>query len=202
MNQPHPRRRVWARILVAVVTGVAGGAVAVAAPASASFTLCDPNWEWVTVSSYTTSGKVTKWSTHYKNDSTHEGFTWATEKTLEITASVSASGSASGTLGLKKIAEVSLGLTTGYGLSGKVSVTTSYSRWVEFDRPGKWVFYAGHRTGGGTYTHYRCNSTGSAVITLGSGSGSTYENARATGLIDCSQSVSDRVALDAKTKCG
>ncbi|MEV0566779.1 hypothetical protein [Dactylosporangium sp. NPDC050588] len=185
----------------AITAGVAASAVGVS-PAIAAPTVCEPNTVWIDVASYTKEGEATKWSVHYKNDSTPEHFAWSTTKVAEVTASASFGGTLGANASLKKIAELTLSTTTNYGLQGVISVTSTYTRDVSFSTPGKWVIYAGHYSGGGSYSERRCNSTGTVISTNGSGRAFTFDKARATGLINCANSVSDRVAADAKTKCG
>lgn len=120
----------------------------------------------------------------------------------ELSLFMNSSGSFAVSVGIKKLAEVALGISSGYGLEGEVASTSKYGREVVFQSPGKWIIWAGVYTGSGTVRRYRCNSTGTSYSQIGSGTGQTFKKARVTGLTNCAHSVSDLVERDAKAKCG
>lgn len=164
-------------------------------------TVCEPRATSYRTSSVTKSGRVTTWHKHVKNDRTSETLSVSTSNSASVTASASVSGSLSGSVAVKKVAEVALGIDTNFGVSGTVASTSTYTRSVTFASAGKWIVYAGVYTGKGTVTKSVCNSTGTA-ITRSSGTASTFSKARTTGLVNCANSVSDLVAVNAKSKCG
>lgn len=164
-------------------------------------TLCEPGSTAYSASSVTKSGKVTTWHKHVKNDSTSETLSISTSNTASVTASASVGGTLSGSVAIKKIAEVSLGISTNFGLEGTLASTSSFTRSVTFASAGKWIVYAGVYTGKGTVTKSVCSASGSS-ITKSSGTASTFNKARTTGLVNCANSGSDLVFVNAKSKCG
>ncbi|SKC81756.1 hypothetical protein [Krasilnikoviella flava] len=165
-------------------------------------TVCDPSSTWYKVTSSTKSGKVTAWGLHVKNDSTSETFTFSSDTTSTFTASTTLSGSGSASVGLAKIADVTLGTSAEAGLEGQVATKSSTSRKVTFKTKGKWVIWSGVYTGSGTTGYYKCASNGQSSSRIGYTTGKTFNKARITGLTNCANSVSNRVEVDAKRKCG
>lgn len=165
-------------------------------------TACDANSTWYTVNSKTSSGKVTSWGVHVKNDATPESFTFTSSTTARVTASAKITGTASATAGLKKIAEATVGLQSEYALSGQIATTASTSRKVSFNTKGKWVIWSGVYTGEGAVTGYKCASNGQSSSKIGTVSGNAFRKARVTGLTNCSASVTDLVERSAKALCG
>jgi hypothetical protein len=151
--------------------------------------------------SHTKAGRVTKWAAHVKNDYTYEQFVFSTTQTSRIQATFSWTGTGSASVGIQKLAEVSLGTTTNFGGLGEYSVTNSYSRTVQFNRPGRWVIWAGHYTGSGSVAQRRCNTAGTGYSQIGSGSGNTYNRSTVTGLTDCALPAATLVEAHAKTLC-
>ncbi|MFI5622401.1 hypothetical protein ACIA03_02950 [Nocardioides sp. NPDC051685] len=162
--------------------------------------VCDAGSTWYRASAYK-HGRVTRWDSHYKNDSTLERFTWTTSTTKTVSAYANTSGSIDGNVAIKKIASISLGTTTGIGLSGEVASTYNYSREVTFDRPGKWVIYRGHLSGSGSVTRWKCYSNESGSYQIGSAKPFTFLDGSSGGLINCANSVTDRIAKNAKLYC-
>ncbi len=164
-------------------------------------TVCDAGSTWYTASGVTKSGSVTNWGKHIKNDSTPETFKFSTSSTATVKVTTNVTGQLSASAAVKKIAEVGLGLTSGYGTSGQIATTTSYSRTVSFSTKGKWIIWAGVYKGGGSVKMKKCSSTGKSYSTVGTGTAVTFEKARVTGLTNCANSVSDLVEINAKTRC-
>jgi len=185
----------------AVIVTSGGGDGSVGGVSLYAVTVCEPNVTSYVVPSSTRSGQVTTWHKHVKNDATSETLSITTSNTVSIKATASVSGSLSGSVAIKKIAEVALGITGNYGLEGSYASTTGFTRSATFTSAGKWILYAGVYTGSGTVKKNTCNSSGTAISTS-TGTASTYNNARTTGLVNCANSVSDLVAVNAKTKCG
>lgn len=164
-------------------------------------TVCDANSVWYTANGATKSGSVTNWGKHIKNDSTPETFTFSTSTTATVGVTTNVSGQLSASAAVKKIAEVSLGLSGGFGTSGQVASTASYSRTVSFSSPGRWVIWAGVYKGGGSVQMKKCASNGKSYSTVGRGTATTFNKGRVTGLTNCANSVSDLVEANAKTHC-
>ncbi|MFE6720176.1 hypothetical protein ACFVDU_21675 [Streptomyces albidoflavus] len=163
--------------------------------------ICEPGRASYSVSSHTKAGKVTAWGKHVKNDKTSETFTWTTGSTATYTASMSVSGNFSANAGIAKLAEVSLGGSVQYGKVKEKATTSSYSRQVTFNKPGKWIIWSGVYTGSGNVKRSECNANGTALKVTGNGAGKTFKKARVTGLTNCANSVSDAVERNAKAKC-
>lgn len=163
---------------------------------------CDPNSVWYKVASSTKSGKLTRWDTHYKNDSTQETFEWTASSSATVKATVATSGTISGEVALRKIAKVTLGGGVDYGLEGELASTRGYKRTVTFNKPGKWVIYRGVYSGKGSVNRYLCAGNGRSYTRTGYASPSTFNSASETGLINCGESVSGYIPRAAKSKCG
>lgn len=163
---------------------------------------CDPYSVWYKVTSSTKSGKVTRWDRHYKNDSTRETFTWSVSNSATVKATVDTHGTIGGEAALKKVAKVTLGGGTAYGLEGQIASKKFYQRKVTFTKPGKWVIYRGVASGSGSVSRYKCSGNGQKYSRTGGASASTFSKATVTGLINCANSVSGYVPRAAKSKCG
>lgn len=55
--------------------------------------------------------------------------------------------------------------------------------------------------GGGSVQMKKCASNGKSYSTVGSGTATTFNKGRVTGLTNCANSVSDLVEANAKTHC-
>ncbi|MDC0772878.1 hypothetical protein [Streptomyces sp. HD] len=190
---------------MAMATGVAAASIVVLGPvtaASAAPTICEPGFVHYKTYSSTKSGRVTAWAKEVKNDNQTDKFTFSTEQTVTLKAHFTATGNFEGKVGLKKLAEATVGAGVEFGLAGEIANTKAYKREVTFTSRGKWVIWAGVYTGSGGVVRTQCNSNGTKINETGSGTGNTFQRARVTGLTNCAKPVSDRVEKDAKTKCG
>ncbi len=165
-------------------------------------TVCEPNSVYDYATSATKSGKVTAWTLHIRNDSAPETMVFKTTSVYSLTAHASVSGTIDAGISFAKVAQASLGITTGYGIEGNVATTKEVSQTVSWSTPGKWVIFGGVYKGTGTGVHARCTSNGLSATTLGTASVTTFDKGQVTGLINCANSVTGLVAVDAKTKCG
>lgn len=166
-----------ASILATVVTPVAltaGGA----APAHAYPLLCDPSTSWTSVGTPTRANQVTHAviKENYTGSSATRTYSVARVSTIEASVSTSYTVSAEVSASIFKAfsAKVSSTLNATVAAKGSTTKTTSESVTWTMKTGDTYVFYAGSRKVTANWARKRCNSSGTAVVTVATGTAKSF----------------------------
>lgn len=193
-------------VLGAVLPAALSPAVLVAAgsPAQAYETMCDPGWSWTTMSTPTRTNQITHVAIRENYTGSSATRTVTASRVSLISASVSTSSTISAELSgsifklFSAKASSSLGLTV--AAKGSTTKTTGESvTWTM--KPGDtYVFYSGSKKVSASWTRKRCNSAGTAVSVVASGTVKSFAN-NAEGAVGCKATPpAGTMAYSAKAK--
>ncbi|MDO7869250.1 hypothetical protein [Nocardioides jiangxiensis] len=178
-----------ASVLATVVAPV-GLAVGAATPAQAYPIICDPGSSWTSVGTPSRVNQVTHEviKENYTGSSATRTYSASRVSTIEASVSTSYTVSAEVSASIFKAfaAKVSSTLNATVAAKGSTTKTTAESVTWTMKSGDTYVFYAGSRKVTATWARKRCNSNGTVISTVATGTAKSFYNT-VEGGVGCKQ---------------